>query len=89
MHAGSINIIGLEVSQFLPLYAAIAASRLDTNQLGNLHPIIIAFTNTNDVTRAEAVQLMDKVLYDQAGIVVTHPDSTQAVFKWRSAANEK
>ena len=87
--AGSINIIGIELSQFMPLYAALADAQLDTSQLGKLPPIIIRFRNTNDVTRSEAVRLLDKVLYDQAGIVATHPDTKHVQFKYRSSGNEK
>ena len=87
--AGSINIIGIELSQFMPLYAVIADAQLDTRQLGKLPPIIIRFRNTNDVTRSEAVRLLDKVLYDQAGIVATHPDTKHVLFKYRSSGNEK
>src|SRR6478672_1761614 len=63
---GTINIIGIELSQFLPLYADIAGAQLDTSQIAKLPPVTIRFKNTNDVTRSEAVRLLDKVLYDQA-----------------------
>lgn len=87
--AGSINIIGMKVSQLMPLYADLADAQLDTSQLGELPPINIRFKNTNDVTRSEALQLLDKVLYDQAGIVVTHPDTKHVLFRYRSSGNEK
>jgi hypothetical protein len=89
MSAGSINIIGIELSQFLPFYAALADAQLDTSELGTLPPIIIRFTNTNAVTRAEAVRLLDAVLYDQAGIVATHPDAKHVILKYRSSGNAK
>ena len=83
--AGSINFINVDLSQFLQFYSAFARAQLDTSQLGSPLPsILIHFTNTNAVTRTEAIRLLDRALYDQAGIVVTHPDKTHAVFKHRS-----
>jgi len=73
----------------MPLYADIADAQLDTSQLGTLRPTIIRFTNTNAVTRSEAVRLLDKVLYDQAGIVATHSDSKHVQFKYRASGNAK
>jgi hypothetical protein len=86
--AGSINMI-LELPQFLQFYASFTEAVPDTSQLGKLPPAIIRFKNTNHVTRSEALQLLDKVLYDQAGIVVTHPDTKHVVFKLRSAVEKK
>ena len=60
-------------------------AQLDTSQLGKLPPVIIRFKNTNDITQSEAVRLLDKVLYDQAGIVGTHSDARHVVFKYRSS----
>jgi len=82
--AGTINLIAVDLPQFLALYADIASAQLDTSQLGKLPPVIIRFKNANDVTRSEAVRLLDKVLYDQAGIIVTHPDAKHALFEYRS-----
>jgi hypothetical protein len=83
--AGSVRLTGVQLQQFLDIYAAFAKAQIDTSQLGKqLPPILIHFENTNSVTRSEMVQLFDRVLYDQAGIVVTHPDKTQVVFKHRS-----
>jgi hypothetical protein len=87
--AGTINIIGIELSRFLPLYSDIADSQIDVGQLGKLPHVIIRFTNTNDVSRSEAVQLLDKVLYDQAGIIATHSDAKHVQFKYRSSGSEK
>jgi len=87
--AGTINIIGIELSQFLPLYAEIADSQIDAGQLGKLPPVLIRFRNTNDVSRSEAVQLLDKVLYDQAGIIATHSDAKHVQFKYRSSGSKK
>jgi hypothetical protein len=81
--AGNMNIIGIELEQFLPFYAALADAQLDTSALGKLPPIIIRFTNTNAVTRVEAVQLLDQVLYDQAGIVVSRTDAKRVILKYR------
>jgi len=33
------------------------------------------------MTRSEALKFMEKILRDQAGIIVTHPDPNVAVFK--------
>jgi hypothetical protein len=85
MLAGSVKLMGVELSQFFRLYASYAKAQVDTSQLGTpVPPLFIHFENTNAVTRAELVQLLDRVLYDQAGIVATHPDKTHVVFKHRS-----
>ena len=84
MPAGSINIIGLELAEALKIYAALAGAQLDTSSLGTtLPPVVIQFTNTNAVTRSEAVRLFDRALYEQAGLVATHPDKTHVVFEHR------
>lgn len=83
--AGSINFINVDLSQFLQFYSAFTGAQLDTSQLGSRLPsILIHFTNTNAVTRTEAIRLLDRALYDEAGIVATHPDKTHVVFKHRS-----
>lgn len=83
--AGSVKLMGIDLSQFLDIYAAYAKAQIDTSQLGTpLPPVLIHFENTNAVTRSEMVQLFDRVLYDQAGIVAAHPDETHVVFKHRS-----
>ncbi len=82
---GKINLINVDLSQFLQIYSALAGAQLDTSQLGSPLPsILIHFTNTNAVTRSEAIILFDKALYDQAGIVATHTDKTHVVFNHRS-----
>ena len=87
--AGTFNFAGIEVSDFLRFYAAISQAQLDTNRLGELRGRYIAFTNTNEVTRPEAIRLFDKALYDQAGIVATHPDAEHVVLRFRSSGDEK
>lgn len=88
--AGSIQLDGINLSQFLEVYAAYANVKVDTSQLGTPLPIILFhFTNTNPVTRSEIIQLLDKTLYDQAGIVAAHSDKTNVVLKYRSSANGK
>lgn len=88
--AGSIQLEGINLSQFLEVYSAYANAQADTSQLGTKLPIILFhFTNTNPVTRSEIIQLLDKTLYDQAGIVATHPNKTNVILKYRSSANGK
>ena len=83
--AGNVRLMGIDLSQFLDLYAACAQAQVDTSQLGTpLPPVSIHFETTNAVPRSEMLQLFDKVLYDQAGIVATHPDKTHVVLKPRS-----
>ena len=87
--AGSLNFAGIEVAHFLQFYAAISNAQLDTNQLGEVRARHIAFTNINEVTRSEAIRLFDKALYDQTGIVATHPDAEHVVFRFRSSGDGK
>ena len=82
--AGTVNISGIELSQFLNIYKAVARVEIVTNRPAfALPPVLIQFENTNAVTRSELVRLMDQVLYDQARIVATHPDETHVVLKRR------
>ena len=82
--AGSVKLKGVELSQVLSLYAALAKAQIDTSQLGTPPPpLFVHFEITNAVTRSEMIQLLDTMLYDQAGIVATHPDKTHVVFKHR------
>jgi hypothetical protein len=82
--AGSVKLMGVELSQVLRLYGNYAKVQIDTSQLGTpIPPLFIHFEITNAVTHSEMVQLLDKMLYDQAGIVATHPDKTHVVFKHR------
>ena len=87
--AGGIKFFSIELSQLLPFYAEYAGAQLDTSELGKLQPLQISFENKKDVTRSEIVQLLDKALYDQIGIVVSHPDSKHAVFRFRSTQDKK
>ena len=87
--AGRIKFINAELSQVLEFYAALSEAQLDSTQLGKLQPLLISFENKKDVTRSEALLLFDTAFHDQAGIVVTHPDRKHAVFRFRSARNEK
>ena len=87
--AGKIYIIGMALRQFIPIYAEIADAQLDVSQFGTLPLVIVRFSNTNDVTRSEAVRLLDKMLYNQAGIVAVHADAKHVQFKYRSSESEK
>lgn len=83
--AGSVKFMGIDLPQFLRTYAVFANAQVDTSQLGGpLPPVMIHFENTNAVTRSEMVELFDKVLYEQAGILATHPDKNHVVLKHRS-----
>jgi hypothetical protein len=73
--AGAIVFPGSELVQVMPIYAYLSETVIDTNQLAELPPAIIRFRLTNAVTRSEAIRLLDKALFEQAGIVVTHPDA--------------
>ncbi len=85
---GAIKIINLPFSDILPIYADLAGAHMDTNQLKKLPPVLMSFENTKPLTRAEAVQLLDKVFYDH-GIVATHVDKKHVVFTYRSAKRAK
>jgi hypothetical protein len=88
--AGSVNLMGIDLSQFLGIYAALAKTQVDTSQLGvPMPPVLIHFKNTNAVTRSEMVQLFDSVLYDQAGIVAVHPDKNHVVLQHRSSTSNR
>ncbi len=81
--AGAIKFINLDLAQVLAVYAGLTQANLDIEEdIGSL-PVLIRFTNTEPVTRAQAIALLDQVLLEQAGIVVTHPESTRAILRLR------
>jgi hypothetical protein len=87
--ASSVKLMGIDLSQFLDIYAAYAKAQIDTSQLGTPLPgVLIHFENTNAVTRSEMVQLFDRVLYDQAGIIAKHADKTHVVLRHRSSSDK-
>ncbi len=86
--AGSIKFINLELSQILPIYAALTDAQLDISRLGKPPTVLISFENKEAMTKAEVVRLLDKEFYSH-GIVATHPDKKHVVFSYRSASNAK
>jgi RNA polymerase sigma factor (sigma-70 family) len=87
MQAGSINFVNVNLSQFLRVYADFVNAQVDTSQLGTLPPVLVQCNNTNPMTRTQLVQLLEQTLYDQAGIVATHPDATRVVLARRSSTS--
>jgi RNA polymerase sigma factor (sigma-70 family) len=87
MQAGSINFVNVNLSEFLRVYAEFANAQVDTSRLGTLPPVLVQCNNTNAMTRTQLVQFLEQTLYDQAGIVATHPDATRVVLARRSSTS--
>lgn len=81
--AGSIHIINADLNQVLLIYAEMAQAQLDIDDQVARLPASIRFTNTEPLTRAQAILLLDNALLEQAGIEVTHPDSNRVVMRLR------
>jgi RNA polymerase sigma factor (sigma-70 family) len=77
--AASIQFINTDLAQVLGIYSELAQAQLDLEDKIKSLPALIRFTNTEPVTRAEAIALLDKVLLEQAGVVVTHTESNRRV----------
>jgi hypothetical protein len=79
--AASIRFINTDLAQVLAIYAEMAQAQLDIEDEVRRLPALIRFTNTEPVTRAQAIVLLDNALLEQAGILVTHPESNRVVFR--------
>ncbi len=81
MPAGSIRFINADLRQVLAIYGELAQSEIEIDErLGSL-PASISFTNNEPVTRAQATALLDDVLLEQAGILVTHPETNRVTMQ--------
>ena len=79
--AGSIKFTAVGVAEILAVYAAIARANMDIDPAVKGLSVLISFENKEDITRSEAIALLDKALRDQAGIIATHPNTNRAVFR--------
>ncbi|HTL59111.1 MAG TPA: sigma-70 family RNA polymerase sigma factor [Candidatus Limnocylindrales bacterium] len=70
-----------QLAQVLAIYAELAQAQLDIDDA--VKPALIRFTNREPVTRAQAIALLDNALLEQAGIVVTHPESNRVIMSLR------
>jgi RNA polymerase sigma factor (sigma-70 family) len=81
--AGSINFINTDLRQVLEIYASLAQAKIEMDETVKSLPVLIRFTNDEPVTKLEAIELLDSVLLEQAGIEVTHPKTNQVVMHLR------
>jgi hypothetical protein len=81
--AASIQFINTDLAQVLGIYSELAHVQLDLEDKIKSLPALIRFTNTEPVTRAEAIALLDNVLLEQAGVVVSHPESNLVTMRLR------
>jgi RNA polymerase sigma factor (sigma-70 family) len=81
--AESIQFINTQLTQVLAIYADLSQSKLDIDDRVRQLPFLIHFTNSEPVTRAQAIDLLDSALIEQAGIVVTHPEPNRAKMELR------
>jgi len=81
--AEAIKFTNTELRQVLAIYGEMAGAQLDIEETLRSLPVLIHFTNTGAVTRAEAIRLLDAALLEQAGIVVTHPETNRVMMRLR------
>jgi RNA polymerase sigma factor (sigma-70 family) len=82
--AGAIQFINTQLVQVLAVYADLSQAQLDVDdRLSHLPSILIRFTNSEPVTRGQAIALLDDALLEQAGIVVTHPEPNRVKLELR------
>ena len=79
--AQAISFSGTDLRQVLLIYSDLAGADLDGDDALLSLPAQISFTNMAAVSRAQAIQLLDDALLNQAGIVVTHPQTNRAVMR--------
>jgi len=72
--AGSIQF-NIQLSQALSIYAALADAELQIEPQIQSLPVIIAFTNHQDLTRAAAIRALEETFTKQAGLVFEHRDA--------------
>jgi len=72
---GSFQLSSVGISQALTLYAALADAQLLTEPRVQTLPVSIAYTNHQDLTRAEAIKSFEEALHQQAGLVFEHQDA--------------
>ncbi len=82
---GAINFSNTPISMILEFYAALANATVDAGDGITNSVYGITFTNTNDLTRSEAVQIFEQVLLDQAGIQAIHSGNL-VIFKLNAAS---
>jgi len=82
---GAIHFVNIELKEFLPLYKDITGAEVDTSPMGKLPPIVVRFTNTNAITKPEAIELLNRMLYEQAGIIATNTGPNRIQFRPRGA----
>lgn len=87
MPAGCINVVNINLPQFLEMYGDLASAQVDASRLGaSSSRVLFHFTNTNAVSRPQLVELLDQVLLDQAGIIAIHLDNTHIIFETHTSA---
>jgi len=69
-----------DIAEMLLIYAEFTGAELDIGEGVREVPGYIPLTSTPAMTRAEVVALIDNLLL-KAGVVVTHPDTKDAVFR--------
>ena len=87
--AGRIQFVNVQLSQVLAFYADLTGARLDTTRIPRKVSLsaLISFENKKDITRAEAVQFLDKAFLEQAGLVASHTDAKHIEFRLKSVSD--
>ncbi|HUE37682.1 MAG TPA: hypothetical protein VMO20_09845 [Candidatus Acidoferrum sp.] len=67
--------------QWLQVYAQLSGQTMEVSEGVRASAVTLKVPPYPAMTRSEALKFMEKILRDQAGIIVTHPDPNVAVFK--------
>jgi len=82
MPAGTMKFGGVDFPEVLKVYCELVQVRLlEMDEQLKSSRAKIRLTNTESVTREEAIRLLDNAFLAQAGIVVTHPGSNHVVMR--------
>jgi chromosome segregation ATPase len=82
---GQMFFSNIDFGRTLEKYRSLNWAEVDVDETAvNLARTVgLTYTNTNSMTRAEAVSALEQVFHDQAGIEISHPDSNHVILKVR------
>ena len=81
--AGSINWRATDLHQAFQIYAELAKTEIDVDEQVWKYSVPLTFSNSQALTRSEAIRALEGALREQARIETTHPTTNLTVFKLR------
>ncbi len=80
---GMLQFINTDVAQVLLIYTELAQGQMDVDETVRQLRASISLTNSEPLTIAQALLLLDNALLEQAGVVVTHPATNHVMMTLR------